>query len=669
MVLRHGKPTVAGYSVLHEGFVGVIGDGGVQQVTYANIEKATDKTDTYSGPGGWLGFTDKYWGTAIIPEQTEPIDARFTASGNSPAGLTTRPISSAPRRPSRPATTVATTTRVFAGAKEVGTIDNYGTKLGIKKFDLMIDWGWFYFITKPLFLLIDAIYKFVGNFGVAILIVTVLVKLAFFPLANRSYQSMAKMKKIQPQIAALKETYPDDKMKQQQAQMELFKKEGVNPVAGCLPMVIQIPVFFALYKVIFITIEMRHAPFFGWIKDLSAPDPTNVFTLFGLIPWEPTALPVFGHFLALGVWPLVMGVSMFFQMKMNPEPADPVQKSMFAWMPVIFTFMLGTFPAGLVIYWTWNNTLTILAAVLHHEKGGREGRAVRQRQEDVRHEERAGRPGRVEDAGRQIDPARQDLDVSGALSPQRTRRGTKTPFVILGVLGGESAVPEPDWTEAGRKLFAGPCDFFYAAARSDGLPPVGAPEVAFAGRSNVGKSSLINALTGRNALARTSHTPGRTQELIFFDLGGKADAGRHAGLRLRRRVEGEVRLLGQSGARLSARPSVAPARVRPDRRPPRAEGQRPRDDDAARRLRRLLRCRADQARRGQARRPPRPGRGDAGGAAQARRSLSRRDLHLGARRRRRAGAARSYRETARGARGRRQRASGVVTAFFRVCRG
>ena len=234
----------------------------------------------------------------------------------------------------------------------------------------MIDWGWFYFITKPLFLLIDAIYHWVGNFGVAILIVTVLVKLAFFPLANRSYQSMAKMKKIQPKIAALKELYPDDRAKQQQEQMELFKREGVNPVAGCLPMVIQIPVFFALYKVIFITIEMRHAPFFGWIRDLSAPDPTNVFTLFGLIPWNPTALPMFGHFLALGIWPLIMGVSMFFQMKMNPEPADPVQKSMFAWMPVIFTFMLGTFPAGLVIYWTWNNTLTVIQQYYIMTKAG-----------------------------------------------------------------------------------------------------------------------------------------------------------------------------------------------------------------------------------------------------------------------------------------------------------
>jgi YidC/Oxa1 family membrane protein insertase len=369
LVLRHGKPNVAGYSVLHEGFVGVIGDGGVQEVTYAAIDKDTGKTLTYKGDGGWLGFTDKYWGSAIIPSQTEPIEARFSATGTQqPEDYQADFVGT--DHTVAPGGSVETTTRVFAGAKEVGTIDNYETQLGIKKFDLMIDWGWFYFITKPLFLVIDAIYKFVGNFGVAILIVTVLIKLAFFPLANRSYASMAKMKKIQPQIAALKDLYPDDKVKQQQEQMALFKREGVNPVAGCLPMVIQIPVFFALYKVIFITIEMRHAPFFGWIKDLSAPDPTNVFTLFGLIPWDPTALPVFGHFLHLGIWPLIMGLSMFFQMKMNPEPADPVQKSMFAWMPVIFTFMLGTFPAGLVIYWTWNNTLTIIQQYYIMRKAG-----------------------------------------------------------------------------------------------------------------------------------------------------------------------------------------------------------------------------------------------------------------------------------------------------------
>jgi YidC/Oxa1 family membrane protein insertase len=369
LILRHGMPQVGGYSVLHEGFVGVIGDGGVQEVTYKTIDKDAGKPRTFAGDGGWLGFTDKYWGSAVIPEQTAPIEARFSSTG------TTQPIDYqadflGKEKSVAPGATFEATTRVFAGAKEVNTIDDYQATLGIKKFDLMIDWGWFYFITKPLFRLIDAIYHVVGNFGVAILIVTVLVKLAFFPLANRSYRSMAKMKKIQPQIAALKDLYPDDKVKQQQEQMALFKKEGVNPVAGCLPMVIQIPVFFALYKVIFITIEMRHAPFFGWIRDLSAPDPTNVFTLFGLIPWDPTALPMFGHFLALGIWPLIMGVSMFFQMKMNPEPADPVQKSMFAWMPVIFTFMLGTFPAGLVIYWTWNNTLTVLQQYFIMKRAG-----------------------------------------------------------------------------------------------------------------------------------------------------------------------------------------------------------------------------------------------------------------------------------------------------------
>ncbi len=378
LILRHGRPNIAGYSVLHEGFVEVITGGGapgvaltlpVQEVTYSAIEKDTGRVRSFKGDGGWLGFTDKYWGSAVIPDQTAPIEARFSASG------TVQPVDYqadflGKEQTIAPGASFEATTRVFAGAKEVSTIDNYESNLGIKKFSLMIDWGWFWMITIPMFRLLDAIYKVVGNFGIAILIVTVLVKLAFFPLANRSYQSMAKMKKIQPKIAALKELYPDDRAKQQQEQMELFKREGVNPVAGCLPMVIQIPVFFALYKVIFITIEMRHAPFFGWIKDLSAPDPTNVFTLFGLIPWDPTALPGIGHFLALGIWPLIMGVSMFFQMKMNPEPADPVQKSMFAWMPVIFTFMLGTFPAGLVIYWTWNNTLTVIQQYYIMTKAG-----------------------------------------------------------------------------------------------------------------------------------------------------------------------------------------------------------------------------------------------------------------------------------------------------------
>jgi YidC/Oxa1 family membrane protein insertase len=369
LILRRGTPKVSGYSVLHEGFVGVIGASSVQEITYSGIEKETGRARELKGDGGWLGFTDKYWGSAVIPDQSAAVDAHFSASGTTaPIDYQTDYVMDG--RAVAPGATTEVSSHIFAGAKEVATIDKYETQLGIKKFDLMIDWGWFYFITKPLFYLIDYIYKIVGNFGVAIICVTILVKAVFFPLANRSYASMAKMKAIQPEIASLKERFPDDRVKQQQAQMELFKREGVNPVAGCLPMVIQIPVFFALYKVIFITIEMRQAPFFGWIKDLSSPDPTNIFTLFGLVPWDPTIIPVFGHFLQLGIWPLIMGVSMFFQMKMNPEPADPVQKTMFAWMPVIFTFMLGSFPSGLVIYWTCNNTLSVLQQYVIMRRAG-----------------------------------------------------------------------------------------------------------------------------------------------------------------------------------------------------------------------------------------------------------------------------------------------------------
>ncbi|MGD9925574.1 MAG: membrane protein insertase YidC, partial [Pseudorhodoplanes sp.] len=248
--------------------------------------------------------------------------------------------------------------------------DGYETQYGINKFDRLIDWGWFYFITKPMFKLIDFFFRVFGNFGIAILVVTVLVKLVFFPLANKSYASMAKMKAVQPEMAAIRERYADDKMKQQQALMDLYKKEKINPLAGCLPIAIQIPVFFSLYKVLFITIEMRHAPFFGWIRDLSAPDPTNLFNLFGLLAYDPTALPVIGSFLHLGVWPLIMGVTMWVQMKLNPSPPDPTQKIIFDWMPVIFTFMLAGFPAGLVIYWAWNNTLSVLQqGYIMHKNG------------------------------------------------------------------------------------------------------------------------------------------------------------------------------------------------------------------------------------------------------------------------------------------------------------
>jgi YidC/Oxa1 family membrane protein insertase len=233
----------------------------------------------------------------------------------------------------------------------------------------LIDWGWFYFLTKPMFYALDFFFKLVGNFGLAILIVTLIIKLVLFPLANKSYVSMSKMKKLQPELVKLKDRYGDDRMRQQQAMMELYKKEKVNPASGCLPILVQIPVFFALYKVLFVTIEMRHAPFFGWIKDLSAPDPTSVFNLFGLLPFDPASVPVVGHFLMIGAWPLIMGVTMWVQMKLNPAPPDPIQAKVFAWMPVFFTFLLAGFPAGLVIYWAWNNFLSVLqqATIMHRQ--------------------------------------------------------------------------------------------------------------------------------------------------------------------------------------------------------------------------------------------------------------------------------------------------------------
>ena len=370
LIVRQGLPKTAGYSVLHEGYVGVVGDSGVKEPTYASIEKEPGTTISLKGTGGWAGFTDKYWATALVPDQAQSFDATFQALGPTGGDRIYQTATIGTPLTVGPGASESASSRIFAGAKVVTLLDQYKDKLGIEKFDLMIDWGWFYFITKPMFFLIDGIYKVVGNFGYAIIGVTFLVKLVFFPLANRSYMSMAKMKAAQPQLAALKEKYPDDKMRQQQEMMAIYKAEKINPVAGCLPMVIQIPVFFALYKVLFVTIEMRQASFVLWIHDLSQPDPTNVFNLFGLIPFNPTTLPLVGHFLAIGLLPLVMGFSMFLQMKMNPEPTDPVQKTMFSWMPVIFTFMLGTFPSGLVLYWTVNNSLTILQQSVIMKRAG-----------------------------------------------------------------------------------------------------------------------------------------------------------------------------------------------------------------------------------------------------------------------------------------------------------
>jgi len=356
-VSRLGRPPSAGYAALHEGFVGVVGDAG-QEVTYDKIEKEVDAAMTFKGVGGWVGLTDKYWGAVVAPDQNLPMEARYASMGGAVKTYQADTVSDA--KTIEPGKSGEATTYVFAGAKVVDVLDAYKANPGLKRFDLLIDWGWFYFITRPMFRVIDFLYKLLGNFGLAILSVTVIVKLAFLPLANKSYQSIAKMKAIQPKIKELKEKYGDDKHKFNMEQMELFKREKVNPASGCLPVVVQIPVFFSLYKVLVVTIEMRHAPFFGWIRDLSAPDPTNVFNLFGLLPFDPTHIAIFGPYLALGVWPLLMGCSMWLQMKMNPEPADEIQKTMFAWMPVIFTFTMGGFASGLLIYWTWNNLLSIV---------------------------------------------------------------------------------------------------------------------------------------------------------------------------------------------------------------------------------------------------------------------------------------------------------------------
>ena len=364
---RHGTPKTEGYYILHEGYLGVFGDQGLKEDSYKNVEEK--KEIRFKATNAWLGFTDKYWAATLLPDTKANLAAAYSANPP-PTRRPIRPTICSTRRPIAPGASGAADFRLFAGAKEVQTIDAYDKALGLNRFELLIDWGWFYFITKPMFKAIDYFYHRVGNFGLAILIVTVLIKLLFFPLANKSYASMAKMKAVQPEMAAIRERYGDDKMKQQQALMELYKKEKINPLAGCLPIVVQIPVFFALYKVLFVTIEMRHAPFYGWIKDLSAPDPTNIFNLFGLIPVDPTVLPVIGHFLHLGFWPIVMGITMFFQMKLNPAPPDPTQKMIFDWMPLIFTFMLASFSAGLVIYWAWNNTLSVLQQSVIMNKNG-----------------------------------------------------------------------------------------------------------------------------------------------------------------------------------------------------------------------------------------------------------------------------------------------------------
>jgi YidC/Oxa1 family membrane protein insertase len=348
-VNRLETPPLGGYMILHEGAIGVL-NGKLKELTYENLrEKGTIEQST---AGGWLGITDKYWLVALIPNQKTSVKTIFRGqvlNGHDQYQIEVRD----PLQALKPGQTLETTHNLFAGAKVLRLLDNYEAKLGFDRFDLAVDFGWFYFLTKPLFYVLEYLHKLFGNFGLAILALTVLFKVAFFPLANKSYRSMSLMKKFQPKVEALKKKYGSDKLRMNQELMELYRKEKIKPLAGCLPMIIQAPVFFCLYKVLFVTLEMRHAPFYGWIKDLSAPDPTSIFNVFGLLPWTPPS------FLMIGAWPVIMGLTMFVQQRMNPQPADPAQAKIFMLMPIFLTFFLASFPAGLVIYWAWNNILSM----------------------------------------------------------------------------------------------------------------------------------------------------------------------------------------------------------------------------------------------------------------------------------------------------------------------
>ena len=344
-IIRKNIPRdIVNFFILHEGPLGVFDD----QLVEKDYDDVIDKKYSINAEKGFLGITDKYWLTSLIPEKNKNFRADFEYSEKFKISyIETEALEAQPNKQ------ISNKVDIVIAAKEVDVIDEYNEKLGLSKFDLVIDWGWFYWIVKPLFFLNDYFFKLAGNYGVAIILITVCLRLVFFPLNNYAFRSMSRMKILQPEMARLKEVHKDDKMKLQQAIMQLYKKEGVNPVSGCVPILISIPFFFAIYKMLFVTIEMRHQPFFGWIKDLSEKDPTSIFNLFGLIPWSPP------DFLIIGALPVLMGLTMWAQQKLNPAPQDDIQKKIFMFFPVFLTVILAPFPSGLVLYWTANNILTM----------------------------------------------------------------------------------------------------------------------------------------------------------------------------------------------------------------------------------------------------------------------------------------------------------------------
>ncbi|MDB9820807.1 membrane protein insertase YidC [Candidatus Pelagibacter sp.] len=352
-IIRNKLPEISGFYILHEGFLSVLDD----QLIEEDYDDIQEKKFTQIAQEGFVAISDKFWVTSVIPPKGKEFKTtfdyknKFRANYISTKGIEVKANSSIEEK-----------IQIIVAAKRVNVIDGYAENLDINKFDLAIDWGFMYFITKPLFFVLDYFFKLLGNYGLAIIAVTVCIRLAFFPLANFSFKSMGKMKLLAPEMARLKELHKDDKMKLQQAMMALYKKEKVNPMSGCLPILVQIPVFFALYKVLFVTIEMRHMPFYGWIHDLSDRDPTSLFNIFGLIPWDPPS------FLLIGAWPIIMGVTMFIQQKLNPTPPDPIQAKIFMFFPVFLTVILAPFPAGLVVYWSFNNIFTMIQQYIVQRK-------------------------------------------------------------------------------------------------------------------------------------------------------------------------------------------------------------------------------------------------------------------------------------------------------------
>ena len=352
-IIRNKLPEISGFYILHEGFLSVLDD----QLIEEDYDDIQDKKFTQIAQEGFVAISDKFWVTSVIPPKGKEFKTtfdyknKFRANYISTKGIEVKANSSVEEK-----------IQIIVAAKRVNVIDGYAENLNINKFDLAIDWGFMYFITKPLFFVLDYFFKLLGNYGLAIIAVTICIRLAFFPLANFSFKSMGKMKLLAPEMARLKELHKDDKMKLQQAMMALYKKEKVNPMSGCLPILVQIPVFFALYKVLFVTIEMRHMPFYGWIHDLSDRDPTSLFNVFGLLPWDPPS------FLLIGAWPIIMGITMFIQQKLNPTPPDPIQAKIFMFFPVFLTVILAPFPAGLVIYWSFNNIFTMIQQYIVQRK-------------------------------------------------------------------------------------------------------------------------------------------------------------------------------------------------------------------------------------------------------------------------------------------------------------